>query len=237
MLTHRNLVANAFPRPLRARSRLGRRRGPRRARAVPVPAIAPLVSLGGWGAGFVTIPSWRRSSAMSTSIERSRATVIMPVPTMMAALVAAQRTPPRERPRSGCSAHAGSPVAKLGHRGVRTTPSYPARRARQFYGARRRSRRIVTCLRARRPAIGTRVSDVRPCRPGVAVQIRPDDGTRGERVGGKTARSVSGGRRLPRLNSWGQPRSGPRGPSRSGWLPQRHVGVSAGGATFSSSTV
>ncbi len=177
MLTHRNLVANAFHKAL-ACSLTGDDVFLAAPAMFHVAGIAPLVSLIWLGATTVTIPSFDAQRCLDV-IERDRATVIMPVPTMLAALVAAQRARPRDVSSLRMLGHAGSPVANAVIEAAHE--AFPAAELAQFYGATETSS-IVTCLRHEEAAIGTAVlGSCGRVVPGVAVKVVRDDGTEAER--------------------------------------------------------
>ena len=177
MLTHRNLVANAFHKAV-ACSLTGDDVFLAAPAMFHVAGVAPLVSLVWLGGRIVTIPSFDPQRCLDV-IERERATVIMPVPTMMAALLAAQRASPRDVSSLRMVGHAGSPVANAVIEAAHE--AFPDAELAQFYGATETSS-IVTCLRHEETAIGTRLlgSCGQPV-PGVAVKIVRDDGTEAER--------------------------------------------------------
>jgi len=195
MLNHRNLVANAFQRTWRARSRAttcSLAAGPR---CFHVAGIAPI--------GFRE-PSRRgpgrhdRSSIRSEHrrIERERATVIMRSPRLPRSCAARSERGPRGRVPRRMIGHAGSPVAnaviEAGQRHL------PGPKLAQFYGATERRRSSRACA-AQETAIGKRV--LGSCRVravhGVASKIVRDDGTEAEGV--KRATLIRGTKGLPGL--------------------------------------
>jgi long-chain acyl-CoA synthetase len=176
MLTHRNLVSNAFHKAL-ACSLAGDDIFLAAPAMFHVAGIAPLVSLVWLGGTTVTIPSFDPHRCLDV-VERDRATVIMPVPTMLSALVAAQRARPRDVSSLRMLGHAGSPVANAVIEAAHD--AFPAAELAQFYGATETSS-IVTCLRHEETAIGTRIlGSCGRAVAGVAVKIVRDDGTEAE---------------------------------------------------------
>ena len=109
MLTHRNLVANAFHKAI-ACSLSGDDVFLAAPAMFHVAGVAPLVSLIWLGATTVTIPSFEPAGCLDL-IERHGVTVAMPVPTMLAALIAEQRRSPRDVSSLRMLGHAGSPIA------------------------------------------------------------------------------------------------------------------------------
>jgi acyl-CoA synthetase (AMP-forming)/AMP-acid ligase II len=177
MLTHRNLVANAFHKAL-ACSLTADDVFLAAPAMFHVAGIAPLVSLIWLGAKTVTIPSFDAQRCLEV-IERDRATVFMPVPTMLAALVAAQNARPRDVSSLRMLGHAGSPVANAVIETAHET--FPDVELAQFYGATETSS-IVTCLRHEEAVIGTSVlGSCGRAVAGVAVKVVRDDGTEADR--------------------------------------------------------
>jgi long-chain acyl-CoA synthetase len=149
MLSHRNLVANAFHKTIACS--LTRDDVFLAAPAMfHVAGIAPLVSLLWLGATTVTMPSFEPAGCLEL-IERHAITVFMPVPTMVAALVAEQRRAPRNASSLRMLGHAGSPIATELIEAAHAT--FPRAELAQFYGA-TETASIVTCLRDEQAAIG-----------------------------------------------------------------------------------
>jgi long-chain acyl-CoA synthetase len=176
MLTHRNLVSNAFHKII-ACSLTGDDRFLAAAPMFHVAGVAPLLGLMWMGAGVVTIPSFDPERCLDLIAEH-RITVVMPVPTMLAALVAAQRASARDMSSLRMLGHAGSPIAnaliELAH------ATFPGVEIAQFYGATETSS-IVTCFRNEQEAIGTPLlGSCGRATPGVAVKVVRDDGVRCE---------------------------------------------------------
>jgi long-chain acyl-CoA synthetase len=172
VLTHRNLVANAFHKTVACSLQ-----GDDVFLAAPamfhVAGIAPLLALVWLGATTVTTPSFDPDRCLDL-IEAHRVTVFMPVPTMLAALVAAQRANPRDVSSLRMLGHAGSPIANALIESAHAT--FPAVELAQFYGATETSS-IVTCLRNEEAAIGTRrLGSCGRAVAGVAVKIARADG-------------------------------------------------------------
>jgi long-chain acyl-CoA synthetase len=176
MLTHRNLVANAFHKIV-ACSLTGEDVFLAAPAMFHVAGVAPLVSLVWLGATTVTLPSFEPHACLDL-VERRGVTVFMPVPTMLAAVVAAQRSRPRDVSSLRMLGHAGSPIANAVIEAAHET--FPSTELAQFYGATETSS-IVTCMRREEAAIGTPLlgSCGRPV-PGVAVRVLREDGSEAE---------------------------------------------------------
>jgi acyl-CoA synthetase (AMP-forming)/AMP-acid ligase II len=173
MLTHRNLVANAFHKAL-ACSLNGNDVFLAAPAMFHVAGIAPLVSLIWLGGTIVTLPSFDAAACLDL-IERHAITVAMPVPTMLAALVAEQQKAPRSTESLRMLGHAGSPIAieliETAHATFRNVE------LAQFYGATETSS-IVTCLRNEQKLIGTsRLGTCGRAVAGVAVRVVHHDGS------------------------------------------------------------
>jgi long-chain acyl-CoA synthetase len=172
MLTHRNLVANAFHKTV-ACSLSGDDVFLAAPAMFHVAGVAPLVGLIWLGATTVTIPAFDPNRCLEV-IERDAITVFMPVPTMLAALVKAQRQSPRNVSSLRLLGHAGSPIANALIEAAHDT--FPAAEIAQFYGATETSS-IVTCFRNEQAAIGTdRLGSCGRAVCGVAVKVVRGDG-------------------------------------------------------------
>jgi long-chain acyl-CoA synthetase len=172
MLTHRNLVANAFHKTVACSLTVDDV-----FLAAPamfhVAGVAPLVALLWLGATTVTMPAFDPHRCLDV-IASHGVTVFMPVPTMLAALTAAQRAAPRDVSSLRMLGHAGSPIANALIEAAHET--FPAVEIAQFYGATETSS-IVTCLRNEEAVIGTRrLGSCGRAVPGVAVKIARADG-------------------------------------------------------------
>ena len=150
MLSHRNLVANAFHKAIACSLGPGDRFLVAPA-MFHVAGIAPLVSLIWLGGTSVMVPSFDADHCLDL-IARNGITVVMPVPTMLAALVDAQRRGPRDMSSLRMLGHAGSPIAAELIEAAHAV--FPETELAQFYGATETSS-IVTCLRNEQAAIGT----------------------------------------------------------------------------------
>ncbi len=176
ILTHRNLVANAFHKTVACSLR-----SDDVFLAAPamfhVAGVAPLVGLIWLGATTVTIPAFDPHKCLDL-IERHGVTVFMPVPTMLAAFVAAQRAAPRDVSSLRLLGHAGSPIANAVVESAHET--FPSVEMAQFYGATETSS-IATCLRHEEDVLGTPLlGSCGRAVPGVAVRIVRDDGSEAE---------------------------------------------------------
>ena len=173
MLTHRNLVANAFHKTVACTLT-----GDDVFLAAPalfhVAGIAPLVGLAWLGATAVSLPSFDPERCLD-AIARERVTLAIPVPTMIAALVAAQRAKPRDMSSLRLLGHAGSPISSELISDMHAT--FPTSELAQFYGA-TETASVVTGLRNEQRAIGTALlGSCGRAVPGVSVKIVREDGT------------------------------------------------------------
>lgn len=172
MLTHRNLIANAFHKALACSLReddvfL----------AAPamfhVAGVAPLVSLVWLGARSIVLPSFDPERCLD-AIERERVTLMIPVPTMLGSMLAAQRQRPRDLSSLRLVGHAGSPIARETIEAAART--FEGAELAQFYGATETSS-VVTVLRDEQSAIGTpRLGSAGHAAIGVAVRIEDSQG-------------------------------------------------------------
>ena len=171
MLTHRNLIANAFNKILACSLEaddvfLG-------APAMfHVAGIAPLTGLAWLGGTTVTAPMFDPALCLDL-ISQHRVTIFLPVPTMLAALAAEQRARPRDISSLRLLGHAGSPIAAALIR--QTHEVVPGVELANFYGATETSS-VVTRLRHEEATLDTDLAG--SCgQPtvGVAVRtVRPD---------------------------------------------------------------
>jgi acyl-CoA synthetase (AMP-forming)/AMP-acid ligase II len=166
MLTHANLIANAFNKILACSLEptdvfLG-------APAMfHVAGIAPLTGLAWLGGRAVTVPMFEPGLCLDT-IARHGVTVFLPVPTMLAALVAEQRRQPRDVSSLRLLGHAGSPIA--GELIRQAHEVFPDSELAQFYGATETSS-VVTRLRREESTLGTDLAG--SCgQPAVGVAVR-----------------------------------------------------------------
>ena len=171
MLTHGNLIANAFNKIVACSLDatdvfLG-------APAMfHVAGIAPLTGLAWLGGKTVTVPMFDPALCLDV-IALRRVTVFLPVPTMLAALVTEQRRQPRDVSSLRLLGHAGSAIAIELIRQAHEV--FPDAELAQFYGATETSS-VVTRLRREEATLGTDLAGScgQPA-VGVAVRIiRPD---------------------------------------------------------------
>ncbi len=173
MTTHRNLIANAFHKVV-ACSLTGDDRFLAIAAMFHVAGVAPLVGLVWLGATTVTLPSFEPENCLDAMTEH-HITVIMPVPTMLSALVESQRRRPRDVSSLRMLGHAGSSIANAVIEAAHET--FPSAELAQFYGA-TETASIVTCLRNEETVIGTPLlGSCGRAVPGVSVKIVRPDGT------------------------------------------------------------
>jgi long-chain acyl-CoA synthetase len=172
MLTHRNLVANAFHKA--AACRFVREdvllaAGP----LFHVAGTAPLLSLAWLTAAVVMLPRFDPAQALDL-IERHGVTATLPVPTMVAAMVDEQRARPRDVSSLRLLGHAGSPIATEVVRRAHAT--FPRAELAHFYGA-TETAPIVSCLpHEERELGGPRQGSCGQPVPGVAVRVVGSDG-------------------------------------------------------------
>jgi long-chain acyl-CoA synthetase len=166
MLTHGNLIANSFNKILACSLTasdvfLG-------APAMfHVAGIAPLTGLAWLGGQTVTLPMFDPGLCLD-AIARHRVTVFLPVPTMLAALVAEQRRQPRDVSSLRLLGHAGSPMP--GELIRQAHEVFPDSELAQFYGATETSS-VVTRLRHEEATLGTELAG--SCgQPAVGVAVR-----------------------------------------------------------------
>jgi long-chain acyl-CoA synthetase len=173
MLTHRNLIANAFHKTLACRftrDDVLLAAGP----LFHVAGTAPLIGLAWLGASVVVQPRFEPDEALDL-IERWRVTAALPVPTMVAALVDAQQARPRDVSSLRLLGHAGSPIATDVVRRAHAT--FPHAELAHFYGA-TETAPIVTCLpHEERELDGPRLGSCGQPVPGVAVRVVALDGS------------------------------------------------------------
>jgi long-chain acyl-CoA synthetase len=182
-LTHRNLVANAFHKTIAC----GLTPADRFLAAGPffhVAGTAPVLALVWLGGALVVLPAFEAAACLD-AIERHRATITMPVPTMLAALVDEQRSRPRDVSTLRLIGHAGSPITSALIR--RAHETFPAVELAQYYGA-TETAAIVTCMpheerhlddarlgSCGQPVMGVRVGVIdaagRRCPPGEAGEV------------------------------------------------------------------
>jgi long-chain acyl-CoA synthetase len=172
MLTHANIVANSFHKTVAVGLRADEV-----FLAAPamfhVAGIAPLLSLMTLGARTVSYPAFDPAGCLDV-IEREGCTMMMPVPTMLAAMVDEQRRHPRSIPALRLLGHAASPISTDLLR--RAADTFPGVDLAEFYGA-TETTAIVTCLHNEESLIDSPL--VRSCGqpvPGVSVRIAAANG-------------------------------------------------------------
>ena len=183
MLTHGNLVANAFNKIL-ACSLVADDVFLGAPAMFHVAGIAPLTGLAWLGGTTVTAPMFDPAACLDL-ISRHGVTIFLPVPTMLAALVAEQRARPRDVSSLRLLGHAGSPIAATLIRQAHEV--FADAELAQFYGATETSS-VVTRLRHEeatldtdlagscgQPAVGVAVRTVRldgtDCAPGEVGEV------------------------------------------------------------------
>jgi acyl-CoA synthetase (AMP-forming)/AMP-acid ligase II len=171
MLTHRNLIANAFHKTI-ACSLTESEVFLAAPAMFHVAGVAPLVGLVWLGASSVVLPSFDPERCLD-AIARHRITLMIPVPTMLGAMIAAQRQKPRDVSSLRLVGHAGSPIASDTISAAEQ--AFPGAELAQFYGA-TETASVVTAFRNEERAIGTPLlGSCGHATPGVAVRIvRPD---------------------------------------------------------------
>lgn len=173
MLTHGNILANAYHKSL-ACSLVADDVFLAAPAMFHVAGIAPLTGLAWLGGGAVTVPSFDPAQCLD-AIERHRVTIFLPVPTMLAALVAEQRRHQRDVSSLRMLGHAGSPIALELIR--QTHDAFPHCELAQFYGA-TETTTVVATMRHEERALGTELSgSVGQPSFGIAVRVARVDGT------------------------------------------------------------
>jgi long-chain acyl-CoA synthetase len=172
MLTHRNLVANAFHKAMAcrfSRDDVLLAIGP----LFHVAGTAPILSLAWLGATVVVQPTFDPARALDL-VERHGVTATLPVPTMLAAVLDEQRSRCRDLSSLRLVGHAGAPIAADTLRRARAV--LPHVELAQFYGA-TETAPIVTCLpHEERELDGPRAGSCGQPVPGVEVQVVRTDG-------------------------------------------------------------
>jgi long-chain acyl-CoA synthetase len=167
MLTHRNLVANAFHKTLACRLEhddVLLAVGP----LFHVAGTAALLGLAWRGASVVMLPTFDPGGALDL-IERHGVTIALPVPTMVAAIVDEQRRRPRDVSSLRLLGHAASPIAAELLR--RAHETFPDAELAHYYGA-TETAPIVTCLpHEERELDGPRLGSCGQPVPGVEVRV------------------------------------------------------------------
>jgi long-chain acyl-CoA synthetase len=172
VLTHRNLVANAFHKTL-ACSLEGADVLLAVAPLFHVAGTAPLLGLVWLGGTIVVLPSFDPAVSLDL-IERHGVTVLVPVPTMVAAMVDEQGRRPRDVRTLRLIGHAASPIpAEIVRRAHAT---FPGAELAHFYGATETSS-VVTVLRHEERVLDTpRLASCGQPVPGVEVEVvGPDE--------------------------------------------------------------
>jgi long-chain acyl-CoA synthetase len=173
MLTHGNILANAYHKSL-ACSLVADDIFLAAPAMFHVAGIAPLTGLAWLGGGTVTVPSFDPAHCLDM-IQRHRVTIFLPVPTMLAALVAEQRRQPRDVSSLRMLGHAGSPIALELIRQAHEV--FPDCELAQFYGA-TETTTVVATLRHEERTLGTELAgSVGPPSFGIVVRVVRPDGT------------------------------------------------------------
>jgi long-chain acyl-CoA synthetase len=174
VLTHRNLVANAFHKSMAC----GLGRDDVLLAVAPlfhVAGTAPLLGIVWLGGTIVVLPGFDPATTLEL-IERHRVTVMIPVPTMVAALVEEQRRHPRDVTSLRLIGHAASPMAAELVR--RAHETFPGAELAHYYGATETSS-VVTALRhEERELGGARLGSCGQPVPGVEIAIVGPGGER-----------------------------------------------------------
>jgi long-chain acyl-CoA synthetase len=173
MLTHGNILANAYHKSL-ACSLVADDIFLAAPAMFHVAGIAPLTGLAWLGASTVTVPSFDPAQCLD-AIQQHRVTIFLPVPTMLAALVAEQRRQPRDVSSLRMLGHAGSPIALELIRQAHEV--FPHCELAQFYGA-TETTTVVATMRHEEQALGTELAgSVGPPSFGIAVRVARADGS------------------------------------------------------------
>jgi long-chain acyl-CoA synthetase len=166
MLSHANIVANTFHKTITVGFRVDDV-----FLAAPamfhVAGVAPLLSLLTLGARTVIVPGFDPVGVLD-AIKTHGVTIMMPVPTMLSAMIVAQRANPREIPSLRMLGHAASPMSVAGIKSAVAT--FPGVEIAQFYGA-TETASIVTCQHHEEQYVDTSITGT--CgQPAVGVSVR-----------------------------------------------------------------
>jgi long-chain acyl-CoA synthetase len=173
MLTHANLVANSFHKTITVGLR-----SDDVFLAAPamfhVAGVAPILSLISLGARVVAFPAFDPAGCLD-AIAREKVTVMMPVPTMVAAMVEEQTVRPRDVSSLRLLGHAASPMSREAIR--RAVATFPLASLAEFYGA-TETASIVTAQLGEEALIDSDLlgSCGQPA-VGVSVRVTRHDGT------------------------------------------------------------
>ena len=166
MLTHGNLIANAFNKIL-ACSLVADDVFLGAPAMFHVAGIAPLTGLAWLGGTTVTAPMFDPALCLDL-ISRHGVTIFLPAPTMLATLVTEQRDRPRDVSSLRLLGHAGSPIAATLI--MQAHEVFPDVELAQFYGATETSS-VVTRLRHEEATLDTDLAG--SCgQPAVGVAVR-----------------------------------------------------------------
>jgi long-chain acyl-CoA synthetase len=172
MLTHRNVVANAFHKTIAC----GLQEDDVFLAAGPffhVAGTAPILSLVWLGGSLVVLPAFDAAACLDI-IRAHQVTVTMPVPTMLAMLVDEQQARPRDVSSLRMIGHAGSPITSALIR--RAHETFPGVELAEFYGA-TETAPILTCLRHEEDHLaGGRLGSCGQPVMGVAVDVVDAEG-------------------------------------------------------------
>jgi long-chain acyl-CoA synthetase len=176
MLSHANIVSNSFHKTIAVGLR-----SDEVFLAAPamfhVAGIAPLLSLMSLGARTVVTEAFDPEVCLDL-IDHEQCTMMMPVPTMLAALVKAQTTWPRNLDSLRLLGHAASPISTELLR--QAAAAFPAVDLAEFYGA-SETTAIVTCMHHEERIVESAL--VRSCGqpvPGVSVRVLDTTGAQVE---------------------------------------------------------
>ena len=171
MLSHANIVSNSFHKTIAVGLR-----SDEVFLAAPamfhVAGIAPLLSLMSLGARTVVVEAFEPDVCLDL-IEREHCTMMMPVPTMLAAMVPSQIARPRDLSALRLLGHAASPISTELLR--RAAATFPGVDLAEFYGA-TEATAIVTCQHHEELMVESPL--VRSCgQPVAGVSVRIIDGS------------------------------------------------------------
>jgi long-chain acyl-CoA synthetase len=178
MLSHANIVTNSFHKTIAVGLR-----SDEVFLAAPamfhVAGIAPLLSLMTLGARTVVTEAFEPNVCLDL-IEQEHCTMMMPVPTMLAAMVQAQVARPRDLSALRLLGHAASPISTELLRQAAAT--FPGVDLAEFYGA-TETTAIVTCQHHEELMVASPL--VRSCgQPVPGVSVRVIDGSGAEATAG-----------------------------------------------------
>jgi long-chain acyl-CoA synthetase len=216
MLSHANIVANTFHKTISVGIR-----SDDVFLAAPamfhVAGVAPLLSLLTLGARTVFVPGFDPVGSLD-AIAAHGVTVMMPVPTMLSAMIVEQRANPRSIPTLRMLGHAASPISVAAIKSAVAT--FPGVEIAQFYGA-TETASIVTCQHHEEQYVDTLIAG--SCgQPAVGVTVRIVDAKGIELPAGEIGEVIVQGRNIM-VGYWNNPEATAEA-LRGGWYRTGDLG-------------